>query len=1116
MPGVLRVLFLEDNPSDVELLLRALQSAGYVPSWERVDTESDYLARLSPALDVILADYNLPQFDALRALVRLQERKLDIPFIVVTGSIEEVAVECMKQGAADYLLKDRLGRLGQAVERALEQKRLRQERQLAENAIRESGQKFRSFIEQSLDGFVLVDEQGGVIEWNQAREWITGLRREEVLGLPFWDVLYQNTPPERQTPARLEYYRTLIVTALRTGQFPAEIHQPIEAEIYRPDGGRRFIQQTVFPIKTEKGYCFGSVSRDVTEHRLAEAEIEHQRTLYEDLVESIDGIVWEATAIPLRFTFISRKIHDILGFSPEYWIRDIKNFENSIHPDDRSAVLAFCEERTHENKNHEFEYRVITADGSSVWLRDIVTVITKNDRPVTLRGLMVDITARRHTELVQTATYRISETAHSAQNLNEFYRLIHTIIGELMPARNFYIVLYDAAADLFNVVYHVDEFDAHWPTHKPGKGLTAYVLRTGVPLLATPEVYDQLLATGLVESDDSGHRTGTPSIDWLGVPLRTAQETIGVMAVQTYSRTERLSEKDKEVLMFVSTQVAMAIERKQAEEQIRENAERLMLLDTLSQALVEIGLDYRAVLEFVTQKIAEIFSSACVIQFLSEDNLTLQIALTHHVKPETLAKLREFASQIEPQDASLDFSGQVLQTGQPIMLSSAVLEQTRLSFPSVFWPYYDHVGIESLLCVPLRGQGRAIGTLMLMRDRGEQPFTLNDQSFLQELADRAALAILNTRLYADNMRRLEYVQALREIDMAITGSVDLHVTLRVILEKAMALLHMDAVDILTFNPHAQTLNFIAGRGFRTRALQGVSIRLGQYYAGRAALERRPIHIANLLDNREWLDRGYLLASEGFVSCYVMPLLSKGQVKGVMEVFSRSEMMLDQEWQDFLESIAGQAAIAIDNANLFDDLQRSNVELKLAYDATIEGWSRALDLRDRETEGHTKRVTEMTERLAQTMNVSDADLVHIRRGSLLHDIGKMGVPDYILLKTGKLNDEEWVIMHKHPQYAYDMLAPIAYLRPALDIPYCHHERWDGTGYPRGLRAEQIPLAARIFAVVDVWDATTTGRIYHPPWPKNEALQYIYSLSGKQFDPEVVDAFIEAFHDEIASI
>ncbi len=1110
MPVPLRVLILEDNPSDAELLLHALQRAGYTLEWDRVDMEGEYLARLSPDLDIILADYNLPQFNALEALYHLQERQLDIPFIVVTGSIEEIAVECMKQGASDYLLKDRLSRLGQAVERALEQKKLRQARQLAENTIHESEQKFRSFIEQSSDGFVLIDEQGLVLEWNQAREWITGLRREEVLGRPFWEVQYQSTPLEQQTPDVLENYRASILDALRTGQYPTDSHQPLETEIYRPDGGHRVIQQTIFPIKTDIGYRFGSVSRDVTEHRQAVAEIEHQRTLYEDLVESIDGIVWEAVAYPLRFTFISRKIYNILGYSPEYWIRDIKNFENSIHPDDRATTLALFVEKTREKAPYDFECRALAADGSTIWLRDIVTVITEHDQPVALRGLMVDVTAQHYTEMVQSATYRISEAAHSAQNLKEFYGLIHTIIGELMHARNFYIVLYDADAGLFNLVYHVDEFDASWSPSQPGKGLTAYVLRSGASMLVTPEEYTRLVESGEVEI------IGTRPVDWLGVPLKTAQETIGVMTVQTYSLAERLSEEDKEVLMFVSTQVAMAIERKQAEDQIRSNAERLSLLDTLSQALVGMGLDYTAVLEFVTRRIAEIFESACVIQFLSDDNLTLKIHSFHHTKPDALSLLYEIAEKAEPQDATFGFSGQALQTGQPVRISGTDLVQARSSLDPEFGSYFDRLGIEYLLCVPLRSQGRAIGTLTLLRGRDEMPFTLNDQSFVQELSDRTGLAIINTRLYADSLRRLEYVQALREIDMAITGSVDLHVTLRVILEKAMAQLHMDAVDVLTFNPHAQTLNFIAGRGFRTRALQGISIRLGQYYAGRAALERRPIYIANLLDNREWLERSHLLASEGFVSCYVMPLLSKGQIKGVMEVFSHSEMKLDQEWQDFLESIAGQAAIAIDNANLFDDLQRSNVELKLAYDATIEGWSRALDLRDRETEGHTKRVTEMTERLAQAMNVSDADLVHLRRGALLHDIGKMGVPDYILLKTGKLNEEEWVIMRKHPQYAYDMLAPIAYLRPALDIPFCHHEKWDGTGYPRGLKGEQIPLAARIFAVVDVWDATTTGRIYHPPWPKDEALKYIYSLSGTQFDPVVVDCFIEAFHDEIASV
>ena len=185
------------------------------------------------------------------------------------------------------------------------------------------------------------------------------------------------------------------------------------------------------------------------------------------------------------------------------------------------------------------------------------------------------------------------------------------------------------------------------------------------------------------------------------------------------------------------------------------------------------------------------------------------------------------------------------------------------------------------------------------------------------------------------------------------------------------------------------------------------------------------------------------------------------------------------------------------------------ELQEAYDATIAGWARALDLRDHETEGHSRRVTEVTLRLARAMGVSEADLIQIRRGALLHDIGKMGVPDAILLKPGELTAEEWPIMRRHPTLAAAMLEPIAFLRPALDIPYCHHERWDGTGYPRGLIGEEIPLAARIFAVVDIWDALRHDRPYRTAWPEEAVRAHLRSLAGTHLDPTVVTAFLDRF-------
>jgi len=188
------------------------------------------------------------------------------------------------------------------------------------------------------------------------------------------------------------------------------------------------------------------------------------------------------------------------------------------------------------------------------------------------------------------------------------------------------------------------------------------------------------------------------------------------------------------------------------------------------------------------------------------------------------------------------------------------------------------------------------------------------------------------------------------------------------------------------------------------------------------------------------------------------------------------------------------------------LQRANDELSQAYDSTIEGWSHALDLRDKETEGHTQRVTKMTLELARAMGLNDNELVHFRRGAVLHDIGKMGVPDGILLKPGVLTEDEWKIMRQHPQLAYEMLAPIMYLKLALDIPYCHHEKWDGTGYPRGLKGEQIPLAARIFAIADVYDALTSDRPYRVAWSMEKTLGHIRSLAGSHFDPQVVEVFL----------
>lgn len=358
-------------------------------------------------------------------------------------------------------------------------------------------------------------------------------------------------------------------------------------------------------------------------------------------------------------------------------------------------------------------------------------------------------------------------------------------------------------------------------------------------------------------------------------------------------------------------------------------------------------------------------------------------------------------------------------------------------------------------------------------------------------------------------RHLEHLTALVEIDHAINSSFDLNVSMATLLAQAIAQLKVDAAAVLRFDPTTQRLEYVARRGFHTNAIEYFRPRLGEGYAGRVAQEQRIIQIPDLTqETAPQFDNNRRLEEENFVSYCGMPLLAKGQIKGVLEVFHRSPLTPDEEWLEFIGALTAQAAIAIDNSTLFEHLQCSNREMFQAYNATIEGWSRALDLRDQATEGHSQRVADMTVKLARLFGLSEAELVQVRWGALLHDIGKMGVPDGILRNPETLSEADWAVMKQHPVLAYELLAPIRYLRTALEIPYAHHEKWDGSGYPRGLKGEQIPLTARIFAVVDVWDALRSERSYRTPWPAERIRAHLAALAGTHFDPQVVKVGLES--------
>jgi diguanylate cyclase (GGDEF)-like protein/PAS domain S-box-containing protein len=433
-PQPLRVLILEDNSADAELVVRRLRQAGFDVDAQRVETEADYRGQLDTRPQLILADYALPQYDALHALQHLQARQLDIPFIIVTGMTgEEAAVACMRQGAADYLLKDRLARLGPAVAHALEQKRLRDEARQAEADLRESEERYRTLAEAAQDMIYTIGRDGRLRYVNNIAAQQVGVERDQLVG----------QSSERLLAAEdLENQRRILQDVLETGQ-PA-----------------------------------------ITEHRV-----------------SFQG----------RNAWLST------------WLAPLRNAGGEV---------------------------------------------------IAAMGYSRDITQRKRAEAIQAVVYKISQAANTVTNLDDLYRSIHAGLGELIRTDNFYIALFDAEHEELTFPYWVDQKDPHPPPQKPGRGLTEYVLRTGCPQLVSPERYIELQSLG----ETNPEHNGSPSVDWVGVPLRVEDRLIGVMAVQSYTEALRIGQEETDILSFVSTQVAMAIERKRAEEAIR----RLATTDTLT------------------------------------------------------------------------------------------------------------------------------------------------------------------------------------------------------------------------------------------------------------------------------------------------------------------------------------------------------------------------------------------------------------------------------------------------------------------------------------------------------------------------------------------------------
>jgi len=378
---------------------------------------------------------------------------------------------------------------------------------------------------------------------------------------------------------------------------------------------------------------------------------------------------------------------------------------------------------------------------------------------------------------------------------------------------------------------------------------------------------------------------------------------------------------------------------------------------------------------------------------------------------------------------------------------------------------------------------------------------------IQDITRVSQSLLLLEQSVGDQMKlKQSQLRALMSVGQVINSSLGLRRVFEEVMDSLISLMHAERGFLMLRESNGEMAVQIA-RGIAHINLDEEAFKVSKTVVRKVVDTGAPVLTTNAQADPRF-DAQMSVAAYQLRSILCVPLKLKDDLIGVLYVDNRAHAGIFKDNDlELISAFADQAAVAIDSARLFEDLQESHRELEKAYQATLEGWVRALDLRDKETEGHTQRVTVLTERLARSMGVEGQALVNITRGALLHDIGKMGIPDGILLKPGQLTDDERMLIQKHPVYAYQMLSPIAFLVPAIDIPYCHHEKWDGSGYPRGLRGKEIPFAARIFPVIDVWDALTSNRPYRKALPQYEVRARIQADSGKHFDPVVVDAFME---------
>ena len=1000
------------------------------------------------------------------------------------------------------------------------------------DALRESEEKFHALIEHGSEAITLVDAQGLVLFSSPAAGRMLGYSEQERLGQSMLKWIH---PDDAE-----HIHASFVQLASKPGAI-----QTAECRLQTKDGIWRWIEAVgTNLLEIPAVHAIVINYHDITEHRQAEDALRESEEKFRLIAERITEVFYLVDIRNNKTLYVSPGFEQVWGMSRSEVEKSPQNFMKAIHPDDLERLTAGLAVQQ-SGLPFDLEYRIIRPDGVMRWIWDrgypVRSASGTVDRYV---GVAQDITERKTAEEALRKSEAQLSNAMKIANLGHWE--LDVAGGMFTFTDNFYAIFHTNAREMGGYQMSVSDYAKRFVPPEEGS-LVGDEIRRGVetddPNFNRYLEHRMLYADGsaghiavryFIIKDDKGRTIKTYGVNQDITERKRAEEALRASEEKFHALIEHSHDAialvdAQGIVFFVSPSIGRILGYS-FEELLNKTVpwmihpdEREKAGETLVQVASEPGSTQTVECRLQHKDGTWIWIEAVATNLLNLPAVHSIVLNWRDITSRKLAEdaLRERERQLEALVTSLDdvvFEIDEQGTYRQVWTS----DESRLTRPKsellgkklvdVWGEEMGRFLMDGVHQVLASGHSETFefslempwGHRWLMsRDSpilalGESPHSV--VALVRDITE-------GKKIEAKLQEQLERVTTLREIDNVITSTFDVQMGLKTLLSRTVHLLAVDAAAVLLLDPVRNVLEYSSGIGFRTDVIQNVSVRMGANPAGRVALERRRVDIqdfSNEPDNPLLAD---LLQKEGFVSYHGAPLIVKGNVIGVLEVYNRWFIEQDRDWLDFLSTLAGQAAVMIDRAQLFNDLQTSNAELTSAYDATIEGWSRALDLRDKETEGHTQRVTKLTMQLARQMEIPDDELIHIRRGALLHDIGKLGVPDHILLKAESLSEPELEIMKRHPIFAYALLLPIRYLKSAaIEIPHYHHERWDGTGYPRGLKGEEIPLAARIFAIVDVWDALTSDRPYRKSWSEEATLAYIREQAGKHFDPQVVDAFL----------